>query len=218
MIYTQFTSRRRHEETRKTLGWPLMLEGSFASDVLSKAIAGVVAGLIIPVLTFFFRTWVRENLGPLLVGFLSGSVLTLSIALIFLPNSSPPTTQPTVQGPPQVMQPSKPITESPYQIYQWYQQFKSQVYGQEMAAKKYYGNYVEWEFAIKNLKPEANGYVAISSIPEADRATLIFCVFSKDNPDIYTLEIDKKAIIRGTHSKIEYTQIHLTDCKVLKFL
>jgi hypothetical protein len=211
------------------------IDGSFLSDVLAKIIATVVGGAILNRLALF-NGWVKTNKVPLFVGFCGGVVLTAAVGFFFFPNSFSPRTQSTVQAPsPQPstapisepLTPSPPapkvepkqISETPFQIYTWYRQFKHPVYGQEMAEKIYYRNYVEWEVVIGYIMLWNNAYIIGLNVPEPPRGSPeIICSFAKSNQDIYKLDSGKKVIIRGIIERIYESRIDLDECQVLKFL
>ena len=96
-----------------------MLDNPFFSDVLSEVMAGVIIFAlpsILAVLVIFFRTlrtWARQNISSLLVGFLIGGVLGASAMFIVFSNPSSPQTQQTVQAPPQPSIPSIPRANHP---------------------------------------------------------------------------------------------------------
>ena len=219
-----------------------MLDNPFTSNILSELIAWLIL-LAVPsvaaVLWLFFgtlRIWARQNILPLLVGFLIGSLLATSAAFIFFLNLSPSQTQQAVQVPP-LPQPPIPLTSepptphaqkpepqrisrSPNQIIQWYQQFKNPVDGQDMATKRYYGNYVEWEFSNSELLANVGGTYSIrSNIAEAPQ-NIIVCLFGSatDNPDVYNLENGMNAVVRGLIFRINETSVTLDQCRIVKFL
>lgn len=212
-----------------------MLDGSFLSDVLAKIIATVVGGAILTWLASF-SVWVKTNKVPLFVGFLGGVVLTVSTIFIFFPSSPSPKTRPIAQAPspqpstaplPEPLTPfplpPKPeperISESPREMYQRFQQLKNPIDAQDMAAKLYYGNYVEWGLAIASVTASGRGALIRSTTLETpNEAPFIYCDFDKGGRDFYRLESGKKALISGTVFQISDDFIHLVRCRVVKFL
>jgi hypothetical protein len=139
---------------------------TFAYDVFSRTIAGVIAPLILSGLTalaLYFRRWVRENLRPLLVGVLSGSILGASIASIFFAKPPPQCT-----------------SASPKRIFEWYWAFPTRFDAEENAEKVYYGKYVEWELVFKRYR-EA---LTVESNPDPDLTPTVFCTFREKKPEL----------------------------------
>jgi hypothetical protein len=220
-----------------------MLDNPFISNVLSELIAGVILLALPPalaVLVIYFgtlRRWARQNTIPLGIGFLIGSVLAASAVLLLFQNPSPPQTRQAAETPPQSITPpipepvtppppaSKPepqpqqVSETPSEIIRWYQRFQHPVYGQEMARKLYYNNYVEWELYIRQISDSGSAY-AIQLSPTQDNSDRMFitCYFGKQERDVFRMNHDQKVIIRGMIQRMSESNILLTNCQVLKFL